>query len=248
MSRRLYHGSGGLQARGMVWRLKLTTYCESVFDSIVSIIEQGGYLGIFLLMFLENVFPPIPSELIMPMGGLLAERGDLQLSLVVVAGTLGSLLGQSVLYYAGRRLGPRKLKRWAREHGHWVAISEDEVGRTQAWFGKRRGSMAVFLGRLVPGIRSLISIPAGLARMPAGRFHFWTLLGTGIWAGALAAAGELVANNYDTVEAYLNPLTTAFMVILVGSYLRRVARSFRHDSSQPAAEPSRMSSRRSRHA
>ena len=221
-------------------------YGEIVFSWIVSIIEHAGYLGIFVLMFAENVFPPIPSELIMPMGAMLAEDGEMSFPLVMLAGTLGSFLGQSLLFYLSRKFGPDRLKRWATDHGHWVAISVEEIDRAQEWFGKRRGNVAVFLGRLVPGIRSLISIPAGLAKMPVGSFLCWTLLGTMIWNGALLAAGRLIADNYEQVESYLDPITTGFVIVLVGSYLRRVVRSFRKGSA--ASGPSRSSSRQPRHA
>ena len=210
-----------------------------MFSWIVSIIEKSGYLGIFFLMFLENVFPPIPSELIMPMGGMLAKRGELSFPVVLLAGVLGSLVGQTLLYYIGRKFGARRLKQWATDHGHWVAVSPEEIDRAQDWFGKRRGNVAVFLGRLVPGIRSLISIPAGLAQMPLGRFLFWTLLGTTAWTAALTVAGRLLADNYDKVEAYLDPVTTTILVLLAAAYLRRVIRSFKDqpaESSRPSSE------------
>lgn len=214
--------------------------------------DKAGYLGIVFLMFLENVFPPIPSELIMPMGGMLAREGRFSFPLLVAAGTAGSFVGQALLYELGRRLGPERLKRLARSHGHWVAVSEEEIDRAQDWFAKRRGSLAVFLGRLLPGIRSLISIPAGVAHMPVGRFLLWTLLGTGLWTWALALAGRMLADNYDKVESYLNPLTAGFLLLVAGSYLRRVIRSFQKSkrgsgSRQSSSGPTHTSAKRPRH-
>jgi membrane protein DedA with SNARE-associated domain len=206
-----------------------------VFEWIVSIIDKGGYLGIFFLMFLENVFPPIPSELIMPTAGLLAVQGKFSFLLVVVAGSLGSFAGQGLLYYLGYRVGEERLKRWARSHGHWVAVSADEIDRGKLWFQRRRGSMAVFLGRLVPGFRSVISVPAGLVKMPLARFMIFTLLGTVIWTAALAAAGGLIGENYDRVERFLDPITYIVVLSMVGSYLWRVFKRYRGDGLEVGA-------------
>ncbi len=201
-----------------------------VFEWITSVIDKGSYLGIFALMLLENLFPPIPSELIMPVGGLLSEQGELSLLGVIVAGTLGSFAGQVFLYYLGHKVGEKRLKRWAEEHGHWVATSPEEIDRAKEWFGKRRGGAAVFLGRLVPGLRSVISFPAGIVKMPLPTFLTCTLVGTAAWTTALAYAGKVLGDNYDKVEQYLNPVTYAVVGFMVVSYLWRVAKSFRHGS------------------
>lgn len=198
-----------------------------MFQWVLAVIDQGGYLGIFLLMLLENVFPPIPSELIMPTGGLLAKQGKLSLAGVMVAGTLGSFAGQTLLYWVGARIGEERLMRWARKHGHWVAVSPEELSRTKAWFRRRRGGVAVCLGRLVPAIRSLISIPAGLVRMPLPSFLLCTLLGGTLWNIGLVAAGGWIAQNYDKVEAFLDPVSYAIVGFLVGSYLWRLVKQSR---------------------
>lgn len=207
-----------------------------MFDWIVSILEKGGYLGVCLLMFLENVFPPIPSELIMPMAGLLADRGELSFLPVILAGALGSFLGQGLLYYIGYRLGGQRLKGWAEEHGHWLALYPEDIDRAETWFRKRRGSVAVFLGRLVPGIRSVISLPAGVAKMPLPGFVFFTLLGTTLWTAALTAAGGLLGENYDRVERFLDPVTYVVLGGLLASYLYRVVKRFRRGHGASARQ------------
>ena len=192
-----------------------------MFDWITSLVQHTGYVGIALLMLAENVFPPIPSELIMPMAGFSAARGELNFGLVVLAGTVGSVLGALFWYYVGKRLGITRLKRWAGAHGRWLTISPDEVDRASAWFDRHSGR-AVFIGRLVPAIRSLISVPAGIARMPMGAFLAYSTIGTGLWAGLLAGAGYLLGGQYELVEAWLNPISNVIFGALVLFYLYRV--------------------------
>lgn len=129
-----------------------------------------GYPGIALLMFIENIFPPIPSELIMPLAGFTAVRGDLSFVGVVLAGALGSLLGQLPLYYLGRWVGEDKLVAWADRYGKWLTVSGKDIRRADDWFDKH-GHKTVFFARLVPGVRSLISIPAGLSEMHLPTFY-----------------------------------------------------------------------------
>lgn len=195
-----------------------------MFDWIVSIIEKGSYLGVCFLMFLENVFPPIPSELIMPMAGLLADRGEMSFVGAVVAGTLGSFLGQGLLYYLGYKVGGDTIKEWAEKHGHWLALYPDDIDRAEKWFKKRRGGVAVFVGRLVPGIRSVISLPAGVAKMPLPSFCLFTVLGTGLWTLALTAAGRLLGENYDKVERFLDPVTYLVLFVMLASYVWRLVK------------------------
>jgi membrane protein DedA with SNARE-associated domain len=132
-------------------------------------IESLGYFGIILLMIIENVFPPIPSEIIMPLAGFLSTQGEFSFLGVAIAGTIGSVLGALLLYYAGRKVGADRLKRWADSYGRWLMLSSEDIGRAQAWF-HRRGAVAVFVCRLVPGLRSMISIPAGIERMNLSRY------------------------------------------------------------------------------
>lgn len=156
-------------------------------------------------MFLENVFPPIPSELIMPLGGFAASRGDLSFLGVCLAGALGSVLGQLPLYYLGHAMGEERLKSFFGKH-QWMMVDAEDIERSIGWF-ERRGAIAVLLCRFVPGVRSLISIPAGIQGMPLVPFLAYSALGMGIWATALAWAGRLLGSNYDKVSNFVGPVS-----------------------------------------
>lgn len=158
-----------------------------------------GYPGIVFLMFLENVFPPIPSELIMPLAGFTTSQGQLSFVWVVFAGALGSLIGQLPLYYLGRWVGEDKLVVWADRYGKWLTVTGADVKKADDWFD-RHGQKAVFFARLIPGIRSLISIPAGISGMSLPTFLLYSALGTSLWALILAYLGRLLSDNYDAVD------------------------------------------------
>ncbi len=194
-----------------------------MFEWIVDIVSRSGYLGVAFLMFLENVFPPIPSELIMPMAGFAAARGSLNLVLVIVAGVVGSMLGALPWYYAGKLLGAERLQRWADHHGRWLTVSARDVDAASSWFG-RHGGTAVFLGRLVPGVRTLISVPAGIARMALLPFLAFSALGTLLWTGLLAGAGYLLEGQYATVADYVDPVSKVIVAGTVAAYLYRLVR------------------------
>lgn len=190
---------------------------------IVGIIEQHGYFAVAALMLLENVFPPVPSELIMPFAGFVSSRGDMSVVGVVLAGTLGSLLGTLPWYWAGRKIGHQRLKAWAGRRGRWLAVEPAEIDRAHHWF-QGRGAAAVFFGRLVPALRSVISAPAGVADMPLLRFLLWSAFGSLIWVSALTWGGHALADQYDVVMRWIEPVTR---VVLVGGlivYLWRVWR------------------------
>lgn len=193
-----------------------------MFDFITRLIEQGGYLGIAALMFLENVFPPLPSELIMPLAGFTAARGDLNLIGVMLAGSIGTVAGALPWYYAGRHVGEAQLKRWADRHGRWLTIKPAEIDRVDDWFDERCGR-AVFLGHLVPTIRTLISVPAGVFGMGLGRFLLFTTLGGGLWTIVLAGAGYLLEDGYERVADCLNPVASLIMGAILITYAWRVA-------------------------
>lgn len=193
-----------------------------MFDWITALIDQLGLPGVALMMFLENVFPPIPSELIMPLAGFNAAQGRMGLVGVILAGTLGSLAGAVLWYLLGRAVGTARLRRLAARHGRWLTVTPGELDRADAWFD-RHGGVAVFLGRLVPTVRTLISIPAGLSEMPLGRFLAWSGLGTLIWTTLLALTGYLLEDAYHRVENWVNPVSTVVVVGIVGLYLWRVA-------------------------
>jgi|SRR5262245_20555053 membrane protein DedA with SNARE-associated domain len=193
-----------------------------MFDWIVAVLDRAGYPGIALLMFLENVFPPIPSELIMPLVGFTAARGEFSLPLAVLSGSLGSLAGAFLWYLIGLRFGRARVERLAERHGRWLTLSAADIERASVWF-KRYGGAAVFIGRMVPTIRTLISVPAGIHRMPVGQFLTFSAFGTLGWTGLLTAAGYVLEAQYHDVSTYLNPISTVVMVALLLWYLWRVA-------------------------
>lgn len=189
---------------------------------IIDTITQWGYLGVFLLMVAENVFPPIPSELIMPFAGYAAANGDLSLIGVLVAGTLGSLLGTGLWYIAARLLGLVRFTWLCNKLGRIATLSEKDIDMAVRWF-ERYGPLAVFVGRLIPAIRTLISVPAGLAAMPAWKFLAISAAGTLLWTGILTVAGLLLHEHYNSVEAWVDPVSTAVVVIGVLVYIYRFA-------------------------
>lgn len=190
-------------------------------DWIIATLGRSGYAGIALLMLLENVFPPIPSELIMPFAGFASADGQLRLPLVIVAGSAGSVLGALFWYAVGRWMGQERLKTWASRHGRWMALSPPEIDRSVTWFETHCGK-AVLLGRLVPAVRTLISVPAGIATMPIGRFLLYSSIGTLAWSALLATAGYMLEDRFERVEAYLNPVSTVVVGAIVLWYVVRV--------------------------
>jgi membrane protein DedA with SNARE-associated domain len=201
-----------------------------VFDWITALIAHTGYFGIALLMLAENVFPPIPSELIMPLAGFTAARGELSLAGVLLAGTAGSLAGALVWYEIGRRIGLRRLRRWADRHGRWLTMSPEDLDQAVEWFRRHAGA-AVLVGRLIPAVRTLISVPAGVAEMKLGSFLAWTAGGTALWTALLVAAGYLLEDGYEQVSAWVNPVSNVIVGLIVLGYAYRVA-TFR-----PASRP-----------
>jgi membrane protein DedA with SNARE-associated domain len=189
---------------------------------VQSMMQTLGPFGIGLLMFLENIFPPIPSELIMPLAGYLATQGDMNIVTVIAAGTVGSLLGTLPWYYLGRRLGHEGVRRLAKKHGRWLTMSPSDVDAAADRF-KRHGNSSVLLGRLIPTVRTLISVPAGVSNMPLGQFLVFSSTGTLLWTAALASAGLLLGQAYSVIQDYVDPISTAVLVILVGVYIFRVA-------------------------
>ena len=197
-----------------------------MFDLVTNIIAGGGLLGVFALMVLENLFPPIPSEIVMTLAGFLAADGRLSLPGVIVAGTLGSVLGATFWYVLGRMVGPVRFLALVDRYGRWLTVTRPEALAAIHWF-ERHGGKAVFLGRMVPTVRTLISVPAGLAGMPLGRFLILTTAGSVIWVTGLALAGFWLESQYHRVQAALDPVTTVIVLGIVAVYLWRVWRQRR---------------------
>ncbi len=192
-----------------------------MFEQITQFLQHTGYAGIVVLMFLENLFPPIPSELIMPLAGYEAAHGARSLPLTIAAGSCGSLLGALFWYYVGKRVGATRLKALAGRHGRWLTLAPKDIGRVDRWFD-RNGGKAVLLGRLLPAVRTLISIPAGIFEMNLLRFILYSGLGSLIWTGLLAGAGFLLENQHETIAAYLSPFSNVITGLIVGGYIYRV--------------------------
>jgi membrane protein DedA with SNARE-associated domain len=188
---------------------------------IIETITNLGYVGIFLLMLLEAVFPPIPSELIVPFAGFAAGQGQLSFLGVILAATLGSLAGMLPWYLVGRLFGLARVKWLADRIGRWFAFNADEIDYAARIFD-RWGRPIVLVGRLFPILRTLISVPAGLARMNFLTFALFSGLGMLIWNTVLVSAGYLLHEHYHLVESWLDPLTWLVLVAVVGLYILRL--------------------------
>lgn len=192
-----------------------------MFDWISGLIRSGGYFGISFLMLAENVFPPIPSELIMPLAGFSAAEGDLSLLAVILAGSLGSLAGLSFWYWIGSKIGTEGLKRFSDRHGRWLTLTRKDIEKADAWFDKH-GSWAVLVGRLVPTVRTLISVPAGVSGMSFVRFLLFSAIGTLAWTALLTLAGYWLQSSYDRVASVVGPISNVIVAIIIVIYIYRV--------------------------
>ena len=190
-------------------------------DWVIRLIEQSGYLGVGFLMFLETIFPPIPSEVIMPVAGVASAKGKLDFSLVVLSGTTGAMLGNTVWYLAARALGVDRLRPFIRRHGKWLTLNWSEVQKAERWFALH-GSAFVLLARMLPTVRSLVSIPAGLLRMRFRSFLIASTIGTAGWTFLLATAGYKLQENIGEVDQFIGPVANAVMVVLVAGYVWRL--------------------------
>lgn len=182
-----------------------------------------GSFGVAALMFLENVLPPIPSEVIMPFAGYLAASGVLAFVAVIIAGTVGSVAGACLWYWIGSLATEPRMRQYVVLHGKWLTISENDLDRSFVWF-RRHGGAAVFLGRMVPGVRTLISVPAGITGMRMFLVLLYTCLGSLIWTTALTVSGYLLKAQFVKVESLINPVTNIILLSLVVLYDWRLVR------------------------
>ena len=183
---------------------------------IIGLVETLGYPGLAIVVALENVFPPIPSEAILPMAGFLVGQGRMTLVGAILASTVGSVAGALLLYWLGRGLGEDRVRHLIVKYGRWMLVDESDLDRSKGWFDKH-GNEAVFLSRLAPLVRSLISVPAGVAKMPIWKFTLYTAAGSGLWNAGLIAAGWALGANWSLVEKYQGYVGTAFLVIMGGA-------------------------------
>lgn len=198
---------------------------------ISDFIDSGGAFAVAVLMFVENLFPPIPSELVMPLAGFTAARGEMNLLVAILAGWVGSILGAVFWFWIGKVVGEERLKHWAARYGRWLVLKPKEIDQACEWFN-RHGGKAVLLGRLLPGVRTFISVPAGIADMHFGKFLFYSSLGTAVWTALLAVAGYYLEANYEAVSHWVGPLGTIVLVALVIVYFYKVA-TFRRHTPKP---------------
>ena len=199
----------------------MTELMGQVASRIEELILAIGYPGIVLVMAVENIFPPIPSELVMPFAGALSAKGEMNFWGAVAAGATGSLIGAVVLYaigYIAREAGVRRL---VAAYGKYIFISDQDLDRAAAWF-ERYGEAVIFFGRLIPIIRSIISIPAGYTRMHMGRFLLFTTLGTLLWSLILTYAGRVLGENWEDIAVFIEPYqngTLAALVLIVAVFV-----------------------------
>ncbi len=191
----------------------LSQLADWVSNLIQTIIATLGYPGIALVMLVENLFPPIPSELVMPFAGFMAAQGKMDFWLVLLSGTIGAVLGAIALYYIGLWADEAIARRFLRRWGKWLTVSEHEFDRVLQVFDKS-GQAVVFFGRLIPLIRSLISLPAGMRRMPLPTFLLFTSLGSTLWNLALTLAGVVLGANWTRVLDVLKTYQTLTLIVI----------------------------------
>ena len=190
-------------------------------DWVVRLIEQSGYLGVGFLMFLETIFPPIPSEVIMPVAGMAAAQGKMSLTLTIASGTAGAMLGNIVWYLAARALGHDRLKPIVQRYGKWLTVNWRDVQRAHRWFDDH-GVAMVFFGRLIPAIRSIISIPAGLLDMRFRNFVIASTLSTALWTALLTGAGYKLQENFRADRPDHRPDLERVLIVIVVIYVWRL--------------------------
>ena len=209
-------------------------FLTSIPDYINLAVEKNStiaYLTICLAMFLENIIPPIPSEIIMPLGGFFVYQQKLNFYILVFWGLFGTILGSLPWYYLGRLVNEKKISNFLDKRGKFLGLSSNDLNKSKRWFEKY-GVSLVFWGRLVPGIRTLISVPAGIELMPLRTFLIWTTLGSFIWVALLTYAGYLFGENYQIIETYLEQvkyvvkpvlllISLYFLIKLVNRFLKR---------------------------
>ncbi|SCF32961.1 DedA family protein [Micromonospora saelicesensis] len=196
---------------------------------VATVIEVMGPVGVALLVALESIVPPIPSEIVLALAGFLAHEGKFNVVVVVLAATVGSLVGALVLYWLGAALGEERLKRWL---DHIPLVDSDDLEKADKWF-ERHGRWAVLIGRVVPVVRSLVSVPAGANRMPLGEFILLTTIGSGVWNGLIVGAGYALGSRWQDVERYSDwfnyAIIAVFVVMVVMWVIRKVRRRRERD-------------------
>ena len=203
--------------------LNLITSIPDLISKTVETNPYIAYLVISFAMFLENLIPPIPSEIIMPLGGFFVYTGDLNFYILIVSGLIGTVVGALPWYFLGKLLNEKKISNFIDRKGKFVGISLKDLDKSRLWFEKY-GVLLVFWGRLIPGIRTLISVPAGIELMPLNKFLIWTSLGSLIWVIFLTSSGYLFGENYEIIGLYIDNfkiILKPIFVILILFFLIR---------------------------
>ena len=185
---------------------------------VEQIISSMGYIGLYLVMFLENVFPPIPSEVVLPLAGSLTLTGRFSIFWITIIGMMGSLTGAFFFYGLGKWLGEPRVRMIIEKYGRFALLSTDDLDRSLEWFDKY-DDWVIFFSRMVPIVRSLISIPAGIASMKIGKFSFYTVLGTALWSFILALGGRLLGEQWPLIAEWINTYQNIVLVVAVGVVL-----------------------------
>ena len=191
----------------------MDTLLQQIPSLLLAAVEANpwiGYGAIALVMLLENLVPPIPSEVVMPLAGFLIQQGKLQLVPTLLAGLIGTVLGAWFWYGIGRLINEQRLEHWLQRHGRWMGLRPEDLARSRRWFN-RHGVAVVFWGRIIPGVRTLVSLPAGIELMPQPLFLAWTTAGSLLWILLLTLAGKALGNGYALVAARLQPFTELLM-------------------------------------
>lgn len=188
---------------------------------IIDLVDWAGYWGVALLMLLETVFPPVPSEVIMTVAGVSAARGNMTLEGTILAGTAGAMLGNWFWYWLAIKFGEARMHVSIDKYSRWLTLDWDEIERGERLF-EQRGTIIVLVARMIPTLRSLISIPAGLFKMSLRRFLVFSTIGTMGWSAALAGAGYFLGTQFGDVEKWLGPLSAVVIGLIALTYLWRV--------------------------
>ena len=211
--------------------MNLTAIIDAIYTWCQNLMLKLGYPGLSLVMFLENVFPPIPSEIVLPLAGTLTVSSDpavparFNILSVILWGTVGTFLGAWLWYWIGYIIGEERVRSLLRKIGKYIQITENDLDTAEHWFDKY-GQFCVFFGRMIPIIRTLISVPAGIRKMNWVKFSIFTLMGTTIWNTFLALAGRFLGDNYTVIVDWIDRFKVVVIIVCVaaaaGFYIYRV--------------------------
>ena len=194
--------------------MQLGNLLDSLKIWVENIISTGGYPGLYFVMFIENVFPPIPSEVVLPLAGSLSLTGRFSIPLITIVGMLGSLTGAFLFYGLGKWLGEERVRNFIGKFGKYALLSVEDFDKSKDWFDKY-DEWVIFFSRMVPIVRSLISIPAGVADMNLPKFSFYTILGTALWSFILSYAGRLLGEQWPVITDFINTYQNVVLVVAV---------------------------------